>query len=161
MVSKMKAQSADMRSQSYNADTTSKDAMEETFFSFLPPACKRRSYQSIRPHFLLCERDEGLLTAGKSMERSSLPHRQCHPFLCLITKNPFFNKRRGSRVIFPNGAIDPWHALGVLETPMRGLPAIYVEGESHYTWKMFLPKVPANYLVHAVCLFTLAADSPR
>ncbi|CAN0047990.1 unnamed protein product [Ectocarpus sp. 8 AP-2014] len=35
----------------------------------------------------------------------------------------------GSRVIFPNGAIDPWHALGVLETPTPALPAVYVEGE--------------------------------
>lgn len=44
------------------------------------------------------------------------------------------DRPRGWRVIFPNGAIDPWHALGVLETPMRGLPAIYVEGASHHFW---------------------------
>lgn len=41
----------------------------------------------------------------------------------------FCDARRGSRVIFPNGEIDPWHALGVLETPMPDLPAIYVQGE--------------------------------
>ncbi|CBN78040.1 conserved unknown protein [Ectocarpus siliculosus] len=44
------------------------------------------------------------------------------------------DRPRGSRVIFPNGAIDPWHALGVLETPTPGLPAIYVEGASHHFW---------------------------
>ncbi|CAM9504375.1 unnamed protein product [Pylaiella littoralis] len=43
-------------------------------------------------------------------------------------------KPRGSRVIFPNGSIDPWHALGVLESPMPELPVIYVEGASHHFW---------------------------
>ncbi|CAN0443228.1 unnamed protein product, partial [Laminaria digitata] len=44
------------------------------------------------------------------------------------------DRPRGSRVIFPNGAIDPWHALGVLKTPMPALPAIYVQGESYHSW---------------------------
>lgn len=37
---------------------------------------------------------------------------------------------RGTRVIFPNGEIDPWHALGVLEAPSPQLPTIYVQGEA-------------------------------
>ncbi|CAM9552994.1 unnamed protein product [Choristocarpus tenellus] len=41
---------------------------------------------------------------------------------------------RGSRVIFPNGDIDPWHALGVLKEPMPGLPVLYVKGASHHFW---------------------------
>ncbi|CAM9640606.1 unnamed protein product, partial [Hapterophycus canaliculatus] len=41
---------------------------------------------------------------------------------------------RGSRVIFPNGAIDPWHALGVMKSPMPGLPTIFVKGASHHFW---------------------------
>eukprot|EP00752_Nemacystus_decipiens_P009162 g8184.t1 len=41
---------------------------------------------------------------------------------------------RGSRVIFPNGAIDPWHALGVLKPPMEDLPTIFVPGASHHFW---------------------------
>ena len=40
-----------------------------------------------------------------------------------------FNECRGSRVIFLNGEIDPWHALGVLETLTPALPAYYIKGE--------------------------------
>eukprot|EP00904_Undaria_pinnatifida_P007440 jgi/Undpi1/3826/HiC_scaffold_16.g07195.m1 len=44
------------------------------------------------------------------------------------------DRPRGSRVIFLNGEIDPWHALGVLETLMPALPAYYIKGASHHFW---------------------------
>ena len=59
-------------------------------------------------------------------------------------ENFVFDICRGSRVIFPNGAIDPWHALGVLETPMPSLPAVYVEGELFGPLQLSLPIAPAK-----------------
>jgi serine protease 16 len=41
----------------------------------------------------------------------------------------------GSRVLFPNGQIDPWHALGVLHSPHpKTLPTLWVPGASHHFW---------------------------
>lgn len=36
-----------------------------------------------------------------------------------------------SRVIFPNGSIDPWHALGVLKDLSPDAQAIYINGTAH------------------------------
>ncbi|XP_041919513.1 thymus-specific serine protease [Alosa sapidissima] len=38
---------------------------------------------------------------------------------------------RTSRVAFPNGSIDPWHALGVTQDLSQQLPAIFIKGTAH------------------------------
>jgi hypothetical protein len=40
----------------------------------------------------------------------------------------------GSRVLFVNGDVDPWSALGVLNSTERSLPAAVVAGASHHAW---------------------------
>lgn len=34
------------------------------------------------------------------------------------------------KVVFPNGSIDPWHALGVLQDVNSEAPAVYIQGQS-------------------------------
>ncbi len=41
-----------------------------------------------------------------------------------ITKN-------ATNIVFPNGSIDPWHALGVLSNITESLTAIFIEGTAH------------------------------
>jgi hypothetical protein len=36
-----------------------------------------------------------------------------------------------TNIVFPNGSIDPWHALGVLESPAVSLNAIFINGTAH------------------------------
>ena len=38
---------------------------------------------------------------------------------------------QGSNIVFPNGSIDPWHALGVLNTTVEGITPIFITGTSH------------------------------
>ncbi|KAJ3590474.1 hypothetical protein NHX12_008425 [Muraenolepis orangiensis] len=38
---------------------------------------------------------------------------------------------RTTRIVFPNGAIDPWHALGVTKDLSLELPAIFIAGTAH------------------------------
>ncbi|XP_008585058.1 PREDICTED: putative serine protease K12H4.7 [Galeopterus variegatus] len=47
--------------------------------------------------------------------------------------NEFYGGRNitGSKIIFPNGSIDPWHALGIIKNISEELPAVFMEGESH------------------------------
>eukprot|EP00980_Cylindrotheca_fusiformis_P003550 scaffold791_cov115-Cylindrotheca_fusiformis.AAC.8 len=40
----------------------------------------------------------------------------------------------GSRVLFVNGDVDPWSALGVLNSTRCSLPAAIVAGASHHAW---------------------------
>lgn len=40
----------------------------------------------------------------------------------------------GSRVIFVNGDVDPWSALGLLNSTDAKLPAAVVPGASHHAW---------------------------
>jgi len=42
----------------------------------------------------------------------------------------------GSRILFPNGEIDPWSAGGVLAAPANSVDEIplWVEGASHHFW---------------------------
>jgi len=40
----------------------------------------------------------------------------------------------GSCVLYVNGEVDPWHALGVLSSPSAGLPTLWVPGSSHHFW---------------------------
>lgn len=39
---------------------------------------------------------------------------------------------RASRIVFPNGSIDPWHALGITQDIAPELPAVFVKGEKVY-----------------------------
>ncbi len=39
----------------------------------------------------------------------------------------------GSRILFVNGDIDPWHALSIL-APLPNMPAFVVPGASHHAW---------------------------
>ena len=43
----------------------------------------------------------------------------------MIGKETFFFLQ----IIFPNGSIDPWHALGILKDASSTEHAIYIEGE--------------------------------
>lgn len=38
---------------------------------------------------------------------------------------------KGTRVVFPNGSVDPWHALGILSAPSATCPAAYIMGTAH------------------------------
>ena len=40
----------------------------------------------------------------------------------------------GSRILFPNGDVDPWTGLGVLESPAPTEPVMLVVGASHHAW---------------------------
>jgi len=44
------------------------------------------------------------------------------------------NKPAGSRILFPNGNVDPWHGLGVLEAPRESEPVMMIDGASHHFW---------------------------
>ncbi|KAJ8310043.1 hypothetical protein KUTeg_011908 [Tegillarca granosa] len=38
---------------------------------------------------------------------------------------------KASKTVFPNGSIDPWHALSFTETVSPDAPAIYIDGTAH------------------------------
>ncbi|XP_048016571.1 thymus-specific serine protease [Megalobrama amblycephala] len=38
---------------------------------------------------------------------------------------------RTTRIVFPNGSIDPWHALGVTQDITSDLPAVFIKGTAH------------------------------
>jgi len=38
---------------------------------------------------------------------------------------------RASNIVFPNGSIDPWHKLGVLEAPVHSEPTVLINGTAH------------------------------
>jgi len=40
----------------------------------------------------------------------------------------------GSCVMWPNGEVDPWAGLSVLESPSESQPVLYVNGASHHAW---------------------------
>jgi hypothetical protein len=43
-------------------------------------------------------------------------------------------KTLGSCVLWPNGEVDPWATLSVLESPGKGQPVLWVKGASHHAW---------------------------
>jgi hypothetical protein len=40
----------------------------------------------------------------------------------------------GSRILFPNGNVDPWSGCGVLVSPKSDEPVMMVDGSSHHFW---------------------------
>ncbi|KAL4647161.1 putative serine protease K12H4.7 [Arapaima gigas] len=38
---------------------------------------------------------------------------------------------RTTRIVFPNGSIDPWHALGITQDISNNLPAVFIKGTAH------------------------------
>ncbi|XP_073349372.1 thymus-specific serine protease [Pagrus major] len=38
---------------------------------------------------------------------------------------------RSTRIVFPNGSIDPWHALGITQDIIADLPAVFIKGTAH------------------------------
>lgn len=44
------------------------------------------------------------------------------------------DKIEGTRILYPNGEIDPWHALGVLSSPNEQEPILWVKAASHHFW---------------------------
>jgi hypothetical protein len=40
----------------------------------------------------------------------------------------------GSCVLWVNGEVDPWATLGILESPGKAQPTLWVEGASHHAW---------------------------
>jgi serine protease 16 len=51
---------------------------------------------------------------------------------------------QATRIMFPNGQIDPWQANGVLSSPNEDEPVLMVEGASHHFWTHpTLPTDPA------------------
>lgn len=42
--------------------------------------------------------------------------------------------RLGSCVMWPNGEVDPWAGLSVLDAPSADQPVLYVAGASHHSW---------------------------
>jgi len=36
-----------------------------------------------------------------------------------------------TKVVFPNGSVDPWHALGIIESTDPNLPAVFIQGTAH------------------------------
>jgi len=40
----------------------------------------------------------------------------------------------GTCVMWPNGEVDPWAGLSVLEAPSESQPTLYVKGASHHAW---------------------------
>ena len=39
--------------------------------------------------------------------------------------------KNATNIVFPNGSIDPWHALGITQSMSESLPAIYIDGTAH------------------------------
>lgn len=51
------------------------------------------------------------------------------------------DKPKGTRIMFPNGEIDPWHANSVL-SPLPDEPTLWVIGASHHFWTH--PSLPTD-----------------
>lgn len=48
----------------------------------------------------------------------------------------------GTCVLYPNGEVDPWHALSILESPSPGIGVLMVPGASHHAWTH--PSLPTD-----------------
>lgn len=43
-------------------------------------------------------------------------------------------KPSATRVLWPNGEVDPWATLSILDSPAASQPTLWVEGASHHAW---------------------------
>lgn len=47
---------------------------------------------------------------------------------------------RSARIVFPNGSIDPWHALGITRDITHSLPSVFIKGKKEYAcWEEIKP----------------------
>ncbi len=53
---------------------------------------------------------------------------------------------RTTRIVFPNGSIDPWHALGVTRDITSDLLAVFIKGLSHLHLHLFLCCAESHWL---------------
>lgn len=81
-----------------------------------------RGYVTVRDEIAMCEQLFGI-----SPEQVAQHVRDT---------NAYYGGRepRGSRILFPNGDVDPWSGLGVLVSPEPSEPAMLVSGSSHHFW---------------------------
>ena len=53
----------------------------------------------------------------------------------VINTNAYYGgkdiSKNATNIVFPNGSIDPWHALGILHNISDALPAIFINGTAH------------------------------
>ena len=58
--------------------------------------------------------------------------------------NAFYGGRKpnATRILYPNGEVDPWKSQGVLESPGPELPVMLVKGASHHAWTH--PSLPTD-----------------
>lgn len=58
--------------------------------------------------------------------------------------NAFYgsDKPGATRILFPNGDVDPWSAMGVQHAPTRAEPTLMVSGASHHFWTH--PSLPTD-----------------
>ena len=52
-----------------------------------------------------------------------------------------------TKVVFPNGSIDPWHALGITEDVSDNTTAVFIEGRTNSCFNTSLDR--------NICLYTL------
>ena len=55
----------------------------------------------------------------------------------------------GSRVLWVNGEVDPWHGLSVLKPLSPSMPAIWVKGASHHAWTHPSPDCTQDTVIKA------------
>eukprot|EP00123_Amoebidium_parasiticum_P015372 comp22934_c1_seq1/m.36337 comp22934_c1_seq1/g.36337 ORF comp22934_c1_seq1/g.36337 comp22934_c1_seq1/m.36337 type:complete len:507 (-) comp22934_c1_seq1:219-1739(-) len=58
-------------------------------------------------------------------------------------------KVKGSRIMFPNGSVDPWYAQGIRVSPDIAEPTLWVAGASHHAWTHPSKPTDSIELVHA------------
>jgi pimeloyl-ACP methyl ester carboxylesterase len=56
---------------------------------------------------------------------------------------------QGTRIMYPNGEIDPWKANGVLAPPNDQSPVMMVTGASHHAWTHAAKDTDSEYVVAA------------
>ncbi|XP_006861988.1 PREDICTED: putative serine protease K12H4.7-like [Chrysochloris asiatica] len=47
---------------------------------------------------------------------------------------------KGSKIIFPSGSIDPWHAVGITKDISKSLPAVFIKGKVKHIVQMYTYK---------------------
>ena len=79
---------------------------------------------SLNSQLKLCSEVFGISASDVSQHvKSSLAYYGGRDFIELF--------KNASNIVFPNGSIDPWHALGITKTISETLVAIFIEGTAH------------------------------